>query len=130
MSLYSTTSANVLNAVLQNSTYTGPAALYAALYSTAPTGNTTGTELSGSGYARQVVTFATATSNSAGSAAVSNVAVTWGPATADWQPARAVAITDASTSGNIISFQTIAQRNVLNGGSLTIGTGNLSVTLN
>ena len=86
------------NATVRNVSYSSPATVYVALYSTAPTAATSGTELSGSGYTRESVTFDTPT---AGTVA-SNVAVSFGAATADWLPAVAIAVTDASTSGNIM----------------------------
>lgn len=116
----------IANATLRNQSYTSPATVYAALYTTAPTANTSGTELSGSGYSRQTVTFA----NPADGVIASNVSVTFGPATgSSWTGVKAVGIVDASTSGNIMYFQTISNRNVLVGDSLIFGTGNISVSL-
>ena len=113
------------NAVVRNTSYTSPATVYCALYSTPPTVSTSGTELSGSGYSRQAVTF---NAPSAGTAA-SNVAVTFGPASANWTAAVAMGIVDASSSGNILYFKTIATQVVLSGASLVLGTGNITVTM-
>ena len=116
----------IANATLRNTSYTSPANVYVALYSTAPTANTSGTELSGNGYSRQSVTFS---APSAG-AASSNVAVTFGPATGNnWPGAKAFAITDASTAGNILYFTTITTQNVLVGKSLTYASGNITITI-
>ena len=113
------------NATVRNVSYTSPATVYVALYSTTPTASTSGTELTGSGYTRESVTFATP---SAGTVA-SNVAVTFGAATADWLPAVAIAVTDASTSGNIMWFKTIATQVVKNGNSLTLDSGDITITI-
>lgn len=113
------------NATVRNVSYTSPATVYVALYSTTPTASTSGTELTGSGYTRESVTFATP---SAGTVA-SNVAVTFGAATADWLPAVAIAVTDASTGGNIMWFKTIATQLVKNGNSLTLDSGDITITI-
>lgn len=115
-----------LNATLRNVAYTSPANVYASLYSTAPTGNTTGTELTGNGYSRQLTTFSAA---SAGSI-TSNVAVTFGPATGNnWPTVVAIGITDASTSGNILYYETITNTNIRVGSSLKFASGAITITI-
>ena len=113
------------NATVRNVSYSSPATVYVALYSTAPTAATSGTELSGSGYTRESVTFDTPT---AGTVA-SNVAVSFGAATADWLPAVAIAVTDASTSGNIMWFKSIATQVVKNGNTLDLDSGDITITI-
>ena len=113
------------NATVRNVSYSSPATVYVALYSTAPTAATSGTELSGSGYTRESVTFDTPT---AGTVA-SNVAVSFGAATADWLPAVAIAVTDASTSGNIMWFKSIATQVVKNGNTLELDSGDITITI-
>jgi hypothetical protein len=116
-----------LNATLRNTAYTSPTTVYASLYSTAPTASTSGTELTGNGYSRQLTTFS---SPSAGSAS-SNVAVTFGPATGNsWPTVVAVGIVDASTSGNILFYQTIANSTIRVGSSLNFASGAITVTIN
>jgi hypothetical protein len=113
------------NATVRNTSYTSPATVYVALYSTAPTVATSGTELSGSGYTRESVTFSAPTAG----VVASNVAVTFGAATANWSPAVAIATVDASTGGNIMWFKDIATQVVKNGDSLTIDSGDITITL-
>ena len=113
------------NATVRNVSYTSPATVYVALYSTAPTASTAGTELSGSGYTRETVTFSAPTAG----VVASNVAVTFGAATADWLPAVAMATVDASTSGNIMWFKNIATQLVKNGDSLTLDSGDITITI-
>ena len=115
----------LLNATVRNTTYTSPATVYLALYSVAPTASTSGTELSGSGYSRQAITF----NAPSGGSVTSNVTVTFGPATGNWSTINASAVVDASTSGNIMYFTTTASQNILSGSSLVIGSGNVSITL-
>lgn len=113
------------NAVVRNTSYTSPATVYCALYSTAPTVSTSGTELSGSNYSRKTVTFSAPVAG----VATSNVAVTFGAASADWSPAVAIGIVDASTSGNILYFKSITTQVVKSGSSLTIASGDITVTM-
>ena len=115
----------LLNATVRNTTYTSPATVYLALYSVAPTASTSGTELSGSGYSRQAITF----NAPSGGAVTSNVTVTFGPATANWSTINATAVVNASTGGNIMYFTPTAGQNILSGSSLVIGGGNVSITL-
>ena len=115
----------LLNATVRNTTYTSPATVYLALYNVAPTASTAGTELSGSGYSRQAITF----NAPSGGSVTSNVTVTFGPATGNWSTINATAVVDASTSGNIMYFTTTAGQNILSGSSLVIGSGNVSITL-
>ena len=116
----------LINATVGNVSYTTPATVYLALYSVPPTANTSGTELSSNGYSRQTVTFGSAAN---GSASSTNT-VTFGPATANWSPIVGSAVTDASSGGNILYFAGIAAAQVvLNGSSLVLGTGNVTVSL-
>ena len=114
------------NATLRNTSYTSPATVYAALYSTAPTVSTSGTELTGNGYARVSTTFSAPSAGSTSSSA----AVTFGPATGNnWPLVNAFAICDASTGGNILYFKTIAGQNVTVGNSLTFDTGDITIVI-
>ena len=87
----------VINATLRGGTYTG-GAVYAALFTTAPTDAATGTEVVDSGYARQLVTFIApvdgVTSNSAQLEFPAIVDATIG--VTHW------AIFDAPTDGNML----------------------------
>ena len=114
------------NATLRNTSYTGPGNVYASLYSVAPTANTSGTELTGNGYSRQLTTF----SAPSGGDASSNVTITFGAATGNnWPTVVAVGIVDASTSGNLMYYSTIAGRNVKIGDSLIFDSGNITITI-
>ena len=115
----------LLEAVVKNTTYTSPATVYLALYSTAPTDSTGGTELSGSGYSRQAITFASASNGSI----ASNVSVTFGAASANWSTIVATGVVDASSGGNILFYKTTPGRNVKSGDSLVVASGDVTITL-
>jgi hypothetical protein len=114
------------NATLRNTSYTSPANVYAALYSVAPTANTAGTELTGNGYSRQLTTFSAPAAGSASS----NVTVTFGAASGNnWPTVVAVGIVDASTSGNLMYFNTISGRNVKIGDSVVFDSGKITIVI-
>jgi len=117
---------SILNAILRNTSYTSPSNVYLGLLGTAATDSTSGTELTNTGYARQGLTFA---APSAGVAATS-ASVTWSNSSgSDWDVAVQVGIYDASTGGNLLFYKNIAGRLVKDGESLTIDSGDLTVTL-
>jgi hypothetical protein len=99
--------------------------VYASLYSTAPPVSTSGTEIVGNGYSRQLATF---NAPSAG-AVTSNANVTFSCSGNDWPTVVAFAITDASSSGNILFFQNIAARNIKVDDNFLIDSGNLTITI-
>jgi hypothetical protein len=115
----------VLDASLRNTAYTSPANVYVALYSTVNTLTTAGTELSGDGYSRQLVTFGSA----ANGVSNSNVAVTFTSTGNAWLPAVSVGIVDASSSGNVLYYQNGAVKIVPAGDTLTYGSGNITITI-
>lgn len=87
----------ILSAVLRNVAYVSDATVYAALYTTAPTATTQGTEVIGSDtYVRLPVTFA---APSAGSTNNHSAAVTFPAAGASWGNVKAVAICSSSVIG-------------------------------
>jgi len=91
---------------------------YVALFSTAPGDDgSAGTELSGSGYARQAITFGApglATGNAEQVANSNNIQ--FGPAAADWLQAVAFGIFDALTNGNLLYWNTLATPKVVQQG--------------
>lgn len=90
----------LLDAALRNITYTAGANLHIALF-TSGVGletNNQVNELSGSGYSRKAVTFDTPTDDTTQNSAN----VSFGPATADWEPVTHAAIVDSSTAGEIL----------------------------
>jgi hypothetical protein len=116
----------LINAVLRNTTYTSPAVVYVALYTTDPTDADTGTEVSGNAYARQSVSFSApsngVTSNSA--------AVEFPQATGAWGTVAYIGLRDAATNGNLLFHTALdASKTIATGDVFRIAAGSLSVTL-
>jgi hypothetical protein len=89
------------NAALRNTTYTSPATVYLALYSTNPTDADTGTEITGGAYARQSVAFTAPTNGVFPNTSAINFPV----ATANYPaPVRYMGVRDASTVGNLLWY--------------------------
>lgn len=90
----------LVNHTLRGVAYTPPSALYLALFNVTPTSSGGGTEVSGGGYLRRVVTFAAPTAGS-----TSNVStVTFPTPTLDWGNVLGVAVYDALSAGNMLYF--------------------------
>ena len=105
--------------------YTSPSTVYVALYTVAPTDSTTGTEVSGGGYARQRASFPTT-----GNAATTASASEYPPATGNYGTVVAVAILDASSSGNMLAYATLsASKTISTGDVFRIPAGDLDITL-
>jgi len=116
----------MINAVLRNTTYTSPATVYVALFTTDPTDANTGTEVSGNAYQRTAVTFG-APSNGV---STNSGAVTFPTATGSWGTVTHIGIMDASTSGNLLFHTPLdTSKTITSGDIFTISAGNLSVTL-
>ena len=110
--------ASILNTSLRSGTY------YLALFLTDPTASGTGTEASGGGYARKVISC-DAPSLVAGKQQVKNTdAVDYGVITADIGTVSYWGIFDSQTGGNLLWFGSFARgKNVLNGDAITVNAG-------
>ena len=116
----------LINATLRNTSYTSPAAVYVALFTTDPTDAGTGTEVTGGSYARQAATF---TSPSNGSSTLA-ADVTFPTATGNWGTVTHFGIYDASTTGNLLYHGALNNsKNIQTGDILRIQVNNLTVTL-
>ena len=116
----------LINATLRNTSYTSPATVYVALYTTDPTDADTGTEVSGNGYARQSVTFG-APSNGV---STNSGAVEFPQATGSWGTVAYIGLRDASSGGNLLYHTVLDASKTINTGDVfRISVGNLSVTL-
>jgi hypothetical protein len=105
-----------------------PATLYVALFTTAPTESTAGTEVSGGSYARQAVTLP---AYSAGSGGGSNSAIVNFPtATGSWGTVVAVGLMDAASAGNLLMYKAISSQAVASGQSIRVDASALTVTFN
>ena len=117
----------LLDATLKATTYTSPANVYMALYSTTNSQATPGTELTGNGYSRQLAPFATG----AALGIIQNTGnVSFTASGGDWTTAVSAAILDASTSGNMLYYNNnMPAQTVLNGQTLTYQTGQITITI-
>ena len=117
----------LLNATLRNTTYTSPATVYAALFTTDPTDDGSGTECTGSGYARKAITFA-APSN--GVTTNSAAACEFDQATGSWGTITHFGIFDALTSGNLLYHGALTVSKTISSGDVfRFATSSVSVTL-
>ena len=108
-----------------NTAFTSPSSVFVALYTVAPTDSTTGTEVSGGGYARQSASF-----TPTGNAATNASAIEYPTATGNYGTVVAVAILDASSSGNMLAYATLsASKTISTGDVFRIPAGDLDITL-
>lgn len=91
----------LLDHAFAGTAYTPPATVYLALFLSTPTDSGTGTEVTGSGYARQALTL---TAAAAGAKSIV-VAFDFPTALAAWGTVVAVAVYDASSGGNMLAYQ-------------------------
>ena len=107
---------------------TRPTAWYVALYTAAPSDSGGGTEVSGSGYSRQSVTMASATSP--GGTTSNTGAVSFTASGGDWGTITHIGIHDASTGGNLLWHGSMtASKTVADGDTLQFATGNIDLTI-
>lgn len=97
----------VLN-VLRGTTLNGITP-YVGLFSAAPANDAgSGTELAGSGYQRQAITFGAPVTDAGNVRKVSNTnQITFGPATANWLQAVAFGIFDQQTGGTLLYWDVL-----------------------
>ena len=118
----------ILDYLMTSGSATRPTAWYVALYTSAPSDAGGGTELSGSGYARETVAFAAATS---GAGTTSNSgAVVFTADGGDWGSVTHMGIHDAVSGGNLLWHGALAAaKTVLDGDSLEFAVGNIDLTV-
>lgn len=127
MSLTNSFETSVLTWLLTNGTPSPvrPTAWYLGLFTAAPGEAGGGTELSGSGYARQAITFTVSGNN-----ASNNAAIEFPTASGSWGTITHVAVFDASTSGNMIAYASLtASKTIDTGDVLRVPTGDLDINL-
>ena len=112
------------NAVVGTASYTSPANVYLALYTVAPTESTAGTEVSGNGYARQQITFG----NPVDGVVTNTANVSFTASAGNSFNALAYAVTDASTSGNILFVKTTSTVEATDSEAILFQTGDITIT--
>jgi hypothetical protein len=116
----------VLQWALTNGSPTRPTAWWIGLFTAAPGEAGGGTEISGSAYARETVTFTVS-----GDTATNNAAIEWDAATGSWGTITHIAVFDAETSGNMLVYAALtASKTIASGDILRIPSGDLDITLN
>ena len=118
----------LLDWLMTNGSATRPTAWYVALYTAAPSDSGGGTEVSGSGYAREAVTFAAATSP--GGTTSNTGAVSFTASGGDWGTVTHIGIHDASSGGNLLWHGAMtASKTVADGDTLEFSIGNIDLTI-
>jgi hypothetical protein len=116
----------LINVTLRATAYTAPTTVYLALYTTDPTDADTGTECSGTSYARQSVTFG-APSNGV---STNSAAIEFPQAGGAWGTITHIGIRDALTVGNLLYHTPLdASKTIATGDVFRIASSSLSVTL-
>jgi len=114
------TEQKLLDHLLGATSYTPPATLYFALFTSAPSDSGGGTEVSGGSYARVGVTNNTTNfPNASGTSPTSKAngtAITFPTASANWGTVVAVGIFDASSGGNLIAWADLTANKTINNG--------------
>lgn len=115
----------VLLHVFGGTSYTAPTTLYLALYTSDPGDGNTGTECSGTAYARQTITFTVVTDT-----ASNNAAVEFPVAGSSWGTITHVGILDQLTSGNLLAHGALtASKAIASGDVFRVENGDLDITL-
>jgi hypothetical protein len=118
----------ILNATLNATTYTSPAAVYIGLFTSDPTDAGSGTEVSGGSYARKAGTFTTASGT--GGSVSTNAAVEFDQATASWGTITHFGLFDAISTGNLLYHGAFtASKAIDTGDILKVASGDITVTL-
>lgn len=115
----------VLDHVFGGVPYSAPATLYLALYTSDPGDDNSGTECSGTSYARQTIAF-TVTNDTASNTS----AVEFPTAGSAWGTITHVGILDALTSGNLLAHGALtASKVVAEGDVFRVPASDLDITL-
>ena len=114
-----------LKFLLTNSTATRPTAWYVALFTTNPTDAGSGTEVSGTNYARTSVTFSVTDDTATNSAPV-----TFTAAGSNWGTVSHIGVYDNTSGGNLLFHGSVTTaKQIDSGDTFTISTSNLSIVL-
>jgi len=118
----------LLNWLMTTDSVTRPTAWYVGLYTAAPSDSGGGTEVSGSGYARQSATWGTASGTGGTTDNTGNVTFT--ASGGDWGTITHIGIHDAVSGGNLLWHGAMsASKTIADGDTLQFNTGNIDLTL-
>ena len=117
----------VLEHTFRNTAYTSPTTVYLGLLSAAPTDSTSGTEMSGNGYARQACAF---DAYSAGKSVANTSNETFTASGGAWNTITHFGVYDASSGGNLLAYgQIVPGVLVSDGETFTVEAGKLIIEL-
>jgi hypothetical protein len=118
----------LLDWMMTTGSATRPTAWYVGLFTAAPSDAGGGTEVSGSGYSRQAVTFAAASTPGGTTSNTGDVSFT--AAGGNWGTITHIGIFDASSSGNLLWHGSMTASKIVNDGdTLQFSTGNIDLTI-
>ena len=118
----------LLDWLMTTGSATRPTAWYVGLYTAAPSDSGGGTEVSGSGYAREAVTFAAATSPGGTTSNTGDISFT--ASGGNWGTITHIGIFDASSGGNLLWHGIMTASKIVNDGdTLEFSTGNIDLTI-
>ena len=116
----------LLDAVLNNTSYTSPTTTYVGLFTSDPTDAGSGTEVSGGSYARVAASFGAASEGNC----TNDADITFTQATANWGTVTHFGLYDASTTGNLLFHGALTSSKAIETGDIfKIASTNLSITL-
>lgn len=99
--------------------------LYLAMYTTAPTAGSAGTEVTGGSYARQAISFSAAS----GGIKTQSGAINFPTASAGWGNLVGWAVMSASSGGTRKAFKAFSSIPINNGDQLSVPASTISVSL-
>ena len=115
----------ILDHILGTGAYTMPTTVYVGLSTGSFNDDNSGTELSGSNYARESISFGAASSGTASN----DAAVEFNAATGSWGTVSHFGIFDALTSGNLLIHGALTASKVIETGDiLKIAIGDMDIT--
>ena len=116
----------LIDATVRKTTYTTPTQAYVALYTSDPTKDNTGTEVTGVTYTRLPVTMDAPTDG----VTQNTNEMEWAVATTVWGTITHVGIMDTAVAGNLLYFaELIEPKNITIGDQFQITPTNLKLTL-
>lgn len=115
----------ILDHILGTGAYTMPTTVYVGLSTGSFNDDNSGTELSGSGYARQTIAFNAASNGTADNSG----SVDFPAATGSWGTVSHFGLFDASTGGNLLIHGALtASKAVATGDILRVAAGDMDIT--
>lgn len=99
----------IIDHILGAASWTPPATVYVALFTTTPTETTSGTEVSGNNYSRVAVTNnSTNWPNATNGLKKNGTAIAFPTPSGSWGTVAGMAIFDAASGGNMMFYSTLA----------------------